>query len=91
MGKESIKRFLIPDENCKLTIFSGELMETTPNSFIFKHRWPHTKYNKNEGKIMVECKDEDSDTIFKMLLDYKQATILKAFLNNCLHEDFIDD
>ena len=91
MAKDSITRFLIPDNNCKLTVVSGELMETTPNSFIFSHNYPHSKYNKETGKIMIECKDENNDTIFKMLLDYKQATVLKAYLNNCLKEDFIDD
>lgn len=66
-------------------------METTPNSFIFSHNYPHAKYGKGTGKIMIECKDNENDTIFKMLLDYKQATVLKAYLNNCLKEDFIDD
>ena len=91
MGKHNIKRFLIPDENCKLVVVAGQMMETTPNSYIFSHHYPHAKYTKDDGKIMIECKDEDNDAIFKMLLDYKQATVLKAYLNNCLREDFVDD
>ena len=91
MSKVCIRKFLIPDDNCKLTVVSGELMETTPNSFIFSHNYPHAKYSKGTGKIMIECKDNENDTIFKMLLDHKQATVLKAYLSNCLKEDFIDD